>query len=945
MTDPNPAANSPKLLLNVDEVAGMLSLGRSKLYSYILSGELKSLQLGRRRPHNHRGCARVRASDGAVLMGPLDQALTDHGRGWAVIDVPHKSKSPARDGWQNERLGEAEIRERFSKAPCNLSVLLGGPSGGLTDIDLDCAEARLLAPAFLPTTDAIFGRPTSPASHWLYYVDSVTSTRRFVDPTKNEDTDERTTLVEIRSTGCHTLFPGSTHPNGEQVSWSRDGDPERVNADKLSQKVSRLAAAALLARHWPGHGSRQDAALALAGGLLRAGWGADEGSSFIGGVAAAARDEETAKRAAAAVYTEHKIELDLAATGWPRLAELLDDRVVARVREWLGVSAASESPAVAAMPGSQADTLVAIGMTCELFHDDHDTAFARLRVGNHLETWSLRGRRFQSWLRREHHRQAAKAPSADAVNAAVGVLEGVAQFDGPVHRLENRIARRDGEVWYDLTDQEWQAVRVGASGWLVVACPPPIFRRYAHQQPQVVPTTGGDPWLIFRFLNVRAEHQLLLLCWLIAAFIPDIPHPIVEFYGEKGSAKSAGQRVLRRLIDPSSVELLSFHGDLREVIQQLAHHYAPVYDNLDALSPQLSDLLCRAVTGEGFTKRELYSDDDDVIYQYRRIVLLNGINVAAQRPDLLDRTILVGLERIGRNERRVSQPSGRSTRRHAQASSAASWTPSSVHWWYSLPSTSLHWSEWRTSPAGVQPSPLPSNTRLKSFSPPTGQTSGTRTARRSRGTRSGRRCSRWWQRETAGPGRRRSSLLPSNKRVCMPDSCGRRLPGRSKQRAGQGRGKDLQVRVGSFYERSRLPLTVLPEWGCGYEVYADEEAVNVERMKWARVRVRESLASGAKTTDLTEDLGQALPGDLLGLWKELQALNVVLGEVAREFDGEDVLKPKPRADLDRAKQDLLKAHTVVRLLAEEDFELPDPDEETVNEVREFIARLVEWRRL
>ena len=44
MTGQNPV----KLLYEVDEVAGMLSLGRSKLYSYILSGQLRSIKLGRR---------------------------------------------------------------------------------------------------------------------------------------------------------------------------------------------------------------------------------------------------------------------------------------------------------------------------------------------------------------------------------------------------------------------------------------------------------------------------------------------------------------------------------------------------------------------------------------------------------------------------------------------------------------------------------------------------------------------------------------------------------------------------------------------------------------------------------------------------------------------------------------------------------------------------------
>ena len=43
---PTPA---PKLLYDVHEVAGMLGLGRSKLYGYLLRGELRSVKLGRRR--------------------------------------------------------------------------------------------------------------------------------------------------------------------------------------------------------------------------------------------------------------------------------------------------------------------------------------------------------------------------------------------------------------------------------------------------------------------------------------------------------------------------------------------------------------------------------------------------------------------------------------------------------------------------------------------------------------------------------------------------------------------------------------------------------------------------------------------------------------------------------------------------------------------------------
>jgi excisionase family DNA binding protein len=46
MEQRNPAG---KLLLQVDEVADQLSIGRSKLYTFILSGQLRSVKVGRRR--------------------------------------------------------------------------------------------------------------------------------------------------------------------------------------------------------------------------------------------------------------------------------------------------------------------------------------------------------------------------------------------------------------------------------------------------------------------------------------------------------------------------------------------------------------------------------------------------------------------------------------------------------------------------------------------------------------------------------------------------------------------------------------------------------------------------------------------------------------------------------------------------------------------------------
>ncbi len=111
-------------------------------------------------------------------------------------------------------------------------------------------------------------------------------------------------------------------------------------------------------------------------------------------------------------------------------------------------------------------------------------------------------------------------------------------------------------------------------------------------------------------------------------------------------------RLLRRLIDPSSLENLSFPRNPAELAQILSHHYMVPFDNVDMLQSQQSDALCRGCTGDGISKRQLYTDDDDIIYSFRRCIILNGINAAATKADLLDRSILIGLDRIANNERR-----------------------------------------------------------------------------------------------------------------------------------------------------------------------------------------------------------------------------------------------------------------------------------------------------
>lgn len=182
---------------------------------------------------------------------------------WVPIPIASGEKGPKTGGWQQRTLQHAIAMFETEFRPdilCNVGVLLGAPSCRLVDVDFDCAEAIAFADLFLPPT-CTFGRPSRRSSHRLYYVE--------VNPKQFKDPTDRKMLVEIRSDGQQTVFPGSYHPSGEFVSFEPDSImPVAIDARTLLDGVAKIAACALVARHWPENG-RHEAQLAYAGALLK----------------------------------------------------------------------------------------------------------------------------------------------------------------------------------------------------------------------------------------------------------------------------------------------------------------------------------------------------------------------------------------------------------------------------------------------------------------------------------------------------------------------------------------------------------------------------------------------------------------------------------------------------------------------------------------------------
>lgn len=295
-----------------------------------------------------------------------------------------------------------------------------------------------------------------------------------------------------------------------------------------------------------------------------------------------------------------------------------------------------------------------------LFHTETGEPFARVGVSAHFENLSIRGPEFSAWLNGLAWREMREAINGETVEAVRGVLAAKGRFEGPEHRLYNRVAWHDRAIWYDLADPQWRAIQVTPDGWQLVTDVPILFRRYAHQRPQSVPDRAGKLSEAEPFLNLKREtdaegstvhdERYLFLVALNTYLIPDIPHPILVLHGEHGAAKTTLSRVARELVDPSATPTLG-EPKRDEIGQLLQHHYLLPFDNLSFLPGWLSDTLCRAVTGDGLSKRALYTNEEDIIFSFRRCILLNGINSVASRADLLDRSLALECQSISDDRR------------------------------------------------------------------------------------------------------------------------------------------------------------------------------------------------------------------------------------------------------------------------------------------------------
>jgi hypothetical protein len=302
---------------------------------------------------------------------------------------------------------------------------------------------------------------------------------------------------------------------------------------------------------------------------------------------------------------------------------------------------------------TQADVLIELSQSAELFHTPDGTGFADFEINGHRETWPIRAKGFRRWLARRFYEATQGAPSSEALQSVLNVIEATAQFDAPERAVNIRVAGLDDRIYVDLGDESWRAVEIDVSGWRVINDPPVRFRRAAGMKPLPIPVPGGSVSTLKSFLNLKSDTDfVLVVAWLLGCLRNRGPYPVIVLSGEQGSAKSTFSAILRAMIDPNTAPLRALPREDRDLFIAATNGHVLAFDNVSGLPAWISDTLCRLATGGGFAVRQLYTDQDEVLFDAVRPVILNGIEDIVTRPDLADRAVFLTLEPIPEELRR-----------------------------------------------------------------------------------------------------------------------------------------------------------------------------------------------------------------------------------------------------------------------------------------------------
>lgn len=559
----------------------------------------------------------------------------------------------------------AKVRAWWRTDPnANVGIRTGRVSGIVVlDVDSEAAMTDLRRRGLPPTLVASTGRPGGGWHVYLAYptdlgLDRIASPNEFLPG------------VDLRADDSSVVPPPSSHHSGRVREWIASGPPEQRIGPCPEWLKDEMRSHAKAARPATSDGTEPTSGLTI-----------DPSANPPWLLDLVASDEEfrtvwLGRRRDLPSLSEHRLSLaDRLARVRGSDQDVLDglvafDRQHGRTPEPLETYAKEIEKARAAAKAagrrgrrgeSQSATLKGIfeARRPRFGRDQDDVPYVRLGGDDGQRVLPLEGAELRDWLAWAYRTEAGEAASPQTIASLLASYRHDCQAGERYVACTRTVMEGDSLYVDHMADGDRCLVIRGGRVEEGVVPRGVVFRRPRHLRPYGDIDLRADPSEVWRLLDlinapVDEASKVLLLVWAITGFLPHVPRPLLVLTGVQGSAKTTASRYLRRLIDPSSYRPLAPPANERELAVQLADCYMMVYDNVSNLNP-IADGLCRAVTGDTIVHRKLYTDSEAVVFRYRPLIAVNGIDIPITQPDLLDRCLTISLPAVPAGRRKLER--------------------------------------------------------------------------------------------------------------------------------------------------------------------------------------------------------------------------------------------------------------------------------------------------
>lgn len=301
-------------------------------------------------------------------------------------------------------------------------------------------------------------------------------------------------------------------------------------------------------------------------------------------------------------------------------------------------------------PAEKATFIMKILETIEIQYTQNGI-MAYIDTKGKKEEMAIESKKFQSIIASYYFTLCNEVVPVGMIKNCIMSFQGAKLIELDEIEQKTRLLKNKNEkvLYVDKADKHYSYYKITEDGWSVEENGQKLFLRNPNQGEMPTPNRkNADIEKVFEFCRIPSSMKKIFIAYMVSCFIPTIKHPCLVLEGEKGTGKSSVSKFLKAIVDPKKSEEPNANllpRDIQQITYSYKHNYLLAFDNLEKLNKSQSDFLCSVVTGVDSEKRKLFTDDEICSINLCQPVILNGLQDIVTQDDLINRSIIMTLEK------------------------------------------------------------------------------------------------------------------------------------------------------------------------------------------------------------------------------------------------------------------------------------------------------------